>query len=67
MLVQTEKRLRQASRRDELPYGGFIVIILGDFQQLPPVGDKPMYNEGNAEASLLFKNIQNIVILKQPQ
>ena len=67
MLVQIEKRLRQASGREDLPYGGFFVILLWDSQQLPPVGDKMMYTEGNEEASLLFNNIQNVVILKQPQ
>ena len=40
---------------------------MGCFQRFPPVGDKPMYIEGNVEASLLFNNIQNVVILKQPQ
>ena len=67
MLVQIEKRLRQDSGREYLSYGAFIVILVGDFQQLPPAGDKPMYNEGNTEASLLLKNIQNFNILKQPQ
>ena len=66
MLAQIEKRSRQDYGREDLPYGGFIIIILGDFQQLPPVGDKKMYSEVNAEASLLFNNIQNVVILKQP-
>ena len=67
MLVQIEKRLRQASGREDPPYGGFIVIIVGYFQQIPPVGDKLMYNEVNSEASLLFNNIQHVVILKQHQ
>ena len=67
MLVQFEKRSRQASGREDLPYGGFIVIIVGYFKQIPPVGDKWMYTEGNTEAFLLFNNIQNDVILKQHQ
>ena len=67
MLVQIEQILRQASGREDLLYSGFIVIIVGYFQQIPPVGDKPMYTEGNAEASLLLNKIQHIVILKQPQ
>ena len=59
--------LRQDSRRQELLYSGFIVIIVRCFQQLPPVGDKTMYTEGNTESSLLFNHIQNIVIFKKPQ
>ena len=67
MLVQIEKNVYHASGQEDLPYCRFIVILVGDFQQLPPVGDKLMYTEGNEEASLLFNNIQNVVILKQPQ
>ena len=67
MLVKIEKRLRQASGQEDLSYGGFIVILVGDFQPLPHVGDKMMYTEGNEEASLLLNNIQNVFILKQPQ
>ena len=40
---------------------------MGDFQQFPPVDDKPMYTEVNAEASLLFRNIQNVSILEKLQ
>ena len=57
MLGQIKKILRQTSGQEDLPYSGFIVILVGNFQQLPPVGDKPMYTEGNAEASLLFNSI----------
>ena len=48
MLVQIEKILRQASGQEDLPYGEFIVIFVGDFQQLPPVGNKPIPTEINA-------------------
>ena len=48
MLFQIEKRLRQDSGREDLPCGGSIVILVGYFQQLPPVGDKSMYTEVNA-------------------
>ena len=67
MLVQIEKILRKAYGQEDLPYGGFIVIIVGGFQLLPPVGDKPMYTEGNAEAYILLKNVPKTFILKQPQ
>ena len=67
MLVHIERRLRQVSGREDLPHGVFIVIFVGDSQQLPPVVYKSMYTEGNEEASLLFNNTQNVLISKQPQ
>ena len=37
--------LRQASGKLDVPLGGFSVILFGDFGQLPPVGDRPLYAE----------------------
>ena len=65
--LQNASESNQDYGREDLPYVGFIVIIVGYFQQLLPICDKTMYTEGNEEASLLFTNIQNVVILKQPQ
>ena len=39
MIFQIDKRLRQASRKFSEPFGGFTVVMVGDFQQLPPVGE----------------------------
>jgi hypothetical protein len=39
LLGDADIRLRQISEKDE-PFGGFIIVLAGDFQQLPPaVGD----------------------------
>ena len=43
-LAWVDKRLRQASGKLNEPLGGYSVIMFGDFGQLAPVGDRPMYS-----------------------
>ena len=43
MFAWVDKRLRQASGKLDIPLGGFSVILIGDFGQLPPVMDKPLF------------------------
>ena len=43
MMAWINKRLRQASAALDCPLGGFSVIIVGDFGQLPPVGDRTLF------------------------
>lgn len=46
MLAWVDKRLRQATAQFDTPLGGISVILFGDFGQLPPVGDRPLYCHG---------------------
>ncbi|CAB4027966.1 ATP-dependent DNA helicase PIF1-like [Paramuricea clavata] len=43
MLSWLDNRLRAGTGKEDIPFGGMSVILMGDFGQLPPVGDKPMY------------------------
>ena len=40
MMAWVDKRLRQATTHLDIPFGGISVILIGDFAQLPPVGDR---------------------------
>ena len=42
MIYYIDQRLRELSDKANEPFGGYWVVFVGDFQQLPPVGDKSM-------------------------
>ncbi|HEY0652265.1 MAG TPA: AAA family ATPase, partial [Chryseosolibacter sp.] len=66
-IKNVDARLREASGKLDRIFGGFHVILVGDFKQLPPVGDKPIYSTTEAGASSLFQSFQTVVLLKQSQ
>ena len=41
-LVMIDSRLREIKTEDVV-FGGLSIILLGDFKQLPPVGDSALY------------------------
>ncbi len=52
-----DQRLRHVLEND-LPFGGKKLIFVGDFFQLPPVLDTPLYSEKVAPSHTTFLLIQ---------
>jgi ATP-dependent DNA helicase PIF1 len=45
-LFYIHKRLQEAKPdRDDEPFGGMSIVLLGDWKQLPPVLDSPLYQD----------------------
>ena len=67
MMAWVDKRLRQATTNLDIPFGGISVNLIGDFAQLPPVGDRPLFEpEGEGSHGHTMYNIfTDVVILDQ--
>ena len=67
MMAWVDKRLRQATAHLDLAFGGISMILIGDFAQLPPVGDRPLYAPEGASSHgyTMYQLFTKVVILQQ--
>ena len=66
ILKLSDARLRQATGREDLPFGGISIILLGDWNQLPPVGDSPLYDSSKkVEVYRLYTLFNKVVIFNR--
>ena len=66
------RRLRQATGKSDEPLGGISPIMFGDFAQLPPVGDRPLFAPASDQqlpfqGFTIYRQFTTVVILKQIQ
>ena len=60
-LENLDKKLRHLTQREDVLYGGVIVIFVGDFHQLNPVKGTPLYKVNNVQ----FRAINRAVFLNR--
>ena len=66
MMAWDDKRLRQATTHLQIPFGVISVIVIGDFSQLPPVGDRPLFvpDGTGSHGHIIYNLFTKVVILK---
>ena len=70
-LARLNRRLKEIKATDK-DFGGINMIFVGDFAQLPPVGDRAMwkktrYGQEGIEGYTLYRSIKTCVKLDEPQ
>ena len=64
MLTQIDAHLRQAfPLQCTIPFGGCSIILLGEFGQLPPIKDIPMY-AGSSVGTALWHTFDTFITLE---
>ena len=72
MLAKINLRLSAICSNTDADFGGLSVILVGDINQLPPVGEKPLYaeearNEHETTGRTLIQSFSEVFFLDVPQ
>ena len=65
ILSYIDKRLRQDFGKMDIPFGGYAIIFVGDFQQLPSICDTCLCGNDGSSATLIYYSISNVVIIHE--
>ncbi|XP_074596436.1 uncharacterized protein LOC141851589 [Brevipalpus obovatus] len=70
LLNVIERRLRELNSTVDEPFGGLFIYLFGDFRQLPPVKDSPLYastlfDEMASQGKMTFEQFQKFIQLSQ--
>ncbi|XP_074603973.1 uncharacterized protein LOC141857379 [Brevipalpus obovatus] len=70
LLNVVERRLREIKPGVDEPFGGLFIYLFGDFRQLPPVKDSPLYSsiffdEMASQGKIAFKQFHKFIELSQ--
>ena len=67
-----DERLRQATGKLHLPFGGLSICLVGDMLQLPPVLDRPLWNDSRDNLKdhqlnglLMYGLFEKVIMLKE--
>ena len=68
LLGWIDRRCRQATTKNDEPFGGISVILVGDIAQLPPVGDRVLYykrpdGETDTLAFMMYRKFETVIKL----
>ena len=68
LLGWIDRRCRQATTKNDEPFGGISIILVGDIAQLPPVGDKVLYykrpvGETDTLAFMMYRKFETVIKL----
>ena len=64
LFLNINSRLKQATGREDLPFGGIAILLMGDWNQLPSIGDSCLYDPHgkHIEAFRLYSLFKDTVI-----